>query len=59
MTCEGCVGSVKRVLGKLDGTSLRPARAAAVTAGHTVEAGAGTNASALHADTLLVACILR
>ena len=27
MTCEGCVGSVKRVLGKLDGASPAPARA--------------------------------
>ncbi len=28
MTCEGCVGSVKRVLGKLDGASLRTAAVA-------------------------------
>ena len=27
MICEGCVGSVKRVLGKLDGASPVPARA--------------------------------
>ena len=26
MTCEGCVGSVRRVLGKLDGASLRSPR---------------------------------